>query len=179
MIADNCFLSPENERATNDAPSSMARAQVSIGGRSFTTPVFNVDPMVHALVTQARLNAQQAAFDHETARRLAAGEERDARNRQAVRNLTAEMDRLAADLKSHRALVASVVERLDALDRDRAGGPAAKGRGGGTDGRADGGAAPDSVPAAGTPPNADQAAGRAAGDAPDSPPAAATPPPNR
>ena len=33
-IALSCFGSPENDRATNDAPSSMASAQVSIGGRS-------------------------------------------------------------------------------------------------------------------------------------------------
>ena len=43
-IALSCFGSPENERATNDAPSSMASAHVSIGGRSLTTPVFSVDP---------------------------------------------------------------------------------------------------------------------------------------
>ena len=43
-IALSCFGSPENERATNDAPSSMASAQVSIGGRSLTTPVFSVEP---------------------------------------------------------------------------------------------------------------------------------------
>ncbi len=141
--------------------------------------VFNVDPMVHALVTQARLNAQQAAFDQDTARRLAAGEERDARNRQAVQDLTAGMDRLAADLKSHRALVASVVERLDALDRDPAGGHAATGRGDGTGGRADGDA-PDPNPAAATPPpDTGQADARADDDAPDPNPAAGTPPANR
>ena len=42
--ANSCFLSPENDRATKVAPSSMANAQVSIGGRSLTTPVFSVDP---------------------------------------------------------------------------------------------------------------------------------------
>ncbi|MND08845.1 hypothetical protein D3C83_317580 [compost metagenome] len=40
----SCFGSPENDRATNDAPSSMASAQVSIGGRSLTTPLFSVEP---------------------------------------------------------------------------------------------------------------------------------------
>jgi hypothetical protein len=43
-IESSCFLSPENERATNDAPSWTASMQVSIGGRSLTTPVFCVDP---------------------------------------------------------------------------------------------------------------------------------------
>ncbi len=42
--AVNCFLSPEKERATKVAPSWIARAQVSMGGRSLTTPVFSVDP---------------------------------------------------------------------------------------------------------------------------------------
>ena len=42
--ASNCFLSPENDRATNDAPSSIASAHVSIGGRSLTTPVFSFEP---------------------------------------------------------------------------------------------------------------------------------------
>src|SRR5262249_60412668 len=40
----SCLLSPENERPTNVAPSSIASAQVSIGGRSLTTPVLSVDP---------------------------------------------------------------------------------------------------------------------------------------
>src|SRR5215471_19614597 len=43
-MALSCFLSPENERPTNVAPSEMASAQVSIGGRSLTTPVFSFDP---------------------------------------------------------------------------------------------------------------------------------------
>jgi hypothetical protein len=43
-IAFSCFESPEKERATNEAPSSMASAQVSIGGRSLMTPVLSVDP---------------------------------------------------------------------------------------------------------------------------------------
>ena len=40
---DTCALAIELG-ATNVAPSSIASAQVSIGGRSFTTPFFNVDP---------------------------------------------------------------------------------------------------------------------------------------
>ena len=40
----NCFLSPLNERPTNVAPSWMARAQVSIAGRSLTTPVLSLEP---------------------------------------------------------------------------------------------------------------------------------------
>ena len=35
---------PENDRATNEAPSSMASAHVSIGGRSLMTPVFSFEP---------------------------------------------------------------------------------------------------------------------------------------
>ena len=92
--------------------------------------VFNIDPMVDALATQARRNAQQAAFDDDVARRLAAREEHDALNRRAVESLTAEMKRLAADLKSQRTLVAGAVERIDALERARAGEHAAKPRGG-------------------------------------------------
>ena len=42
--ADSCFLSPENDRATNVAPSSIAMMQVSMGGRSLTTPFFSVEP---------------------------------------------------------------------------------------------------------------------------------------
>jgi hypothetical protein len=37
-------LSPENDRATNVAPSWIASAQVSIGGRSLITPVLSVEP---------------------------------------------------------------------------------------------------------------------------------------
>jgi len=37
-------LSPENERATKLAPSWMARAQVSMAGSSFTTPVLSRAP---------------------------------------------------------------------------------------------------------------------------------------
>ena len=88
--------------------------------------VFKVDPMVHALATQARRNAQQAAFDDDVARRLAAREEQDAANRRAVEALTVQMERLAGDVESHGTLVASVVERLEALERARAGEPAAK-----------------------------------------------------
>src|SRR5215467_2966500 len=40
----SCFLSPENERPTNVAPSVIASAQVSIAGRSLITPVFSFDP---------------------------------------------------------------------------------------------------------------------------------------
>ena len=40
----SCCLSPENDRATNDAPSSMASAHVSIGGRSLTTPFLAFEP---------------------------------------------------------------------------------------------------------------------------------------
>ena len=40
----NCFLSPENDRPTNVAPSSTANVQVSIAGRSLMTPVFSFDP---------------------------------------------------------------------------------------------------------------------------------------
>ncbi len=43
-MASSCFLSPENERATKVAPSSTASAQVSIGGRSLTTPFFSFEP---------------------------------------------------------------------------------------------------------------------------------------
>ncbi len=43
-MAFSCFGSPENERATNEAPSSMARVQVSIGGRSLAMPVLSVEP---------------------------------------------------------------------------------------------------------------------------------------
>lgn len=97
----------------------------------FVKFLFNIDPMVDALAIQATRNAQQAAFDDDVARRLAAREERDALNRRAVENLSAEMERLAADMKNHRTLAASVVERLDALDRARGGGHAAKPQDGG------------------------------------------------
>ena len=82
--------------------------------------VFNIDPMVDALAIQARRNAQQAAFDDDVARRLAAREEQDALNRRAVESLTVQMERLAADMSGHRTLVASALERLDALERTRA-----------------------------------------------------------
>ena len=121
----------------------------------FVKFVFNIDPMVDALATQARRNVQQAAFDDDVARRLAAREEQDALNRRAVEGLTAAVDRLAADLKGHRTLVASAVERLDALERARTGEHAAKPQG---DGQAD--ERPDD-------------------DLPASPPEAAPPPPNR
>ena len=91
--------------------------------------VFNIDPMVDALATQARRNAQQAAFDDDVARRLAAREERDVLNQRAVEGLAAQMERLAADMNGHRTLVATVLERLDAIERDRAGEHAAKPQG--------------------------------------------------
>ena len=91
--------------------------------------VFNVDPMVDALAIQARRNAQQAAFDDDVARRLAAREEEDALNRRAVESLTAQMEQLAADVNGHRTLVASALERLDALERARAGEHAARPQG--------------------------------------------------
>ena len=43
-MASSCFLSPENERPTKVAPSSIASAQMSIGGRSLITPVFSFEP---------------------------------------------------------------------------------------------------------------------------------------
>ncbi len=91
--------------------------------------VFNIDPMVDALAIQARRNAQQAAFDDDVARRLAAREEQDALNRRAIESLTVQMERLAADTNGHRTLVASAIERLDALERARAGEHAAKPQG--------------------------------------------------
>ena len=81
--------------------------------------VFNVDPMVTALAVQTRRNTEQAAFDHNVARRLAAREQQDVVSQQALQSLTAGMERLAADMKSHRTLVESVAERLDALERSR------------------------------------------------------------
>ncbi len=94
--------------------------------------VFNIDPMVDALSTQARRNAQQAAFDDEVARRLSALEEQDARGRRAVQDLLAETrqlgvetSRLSAEMKDHRKLVESVARRLDALEQARANGPTA------------------------------------------------------
>lgn len=113
--------------------------------------VFNIDPMVDALASQARRNVQQAAFDDDVARRLAAREEQDALNRRTIESLTAEVERLAADLKRHRTLVAAAVDRLDAIERARGGEPQG---GKQTDERSD-------------------------EDLPSSPPEAATPPPNR
>jgi hypothetical protein len=141
--------------------------------------VFNIDPMVDALATQARRNVQQAAFDDDVARRLAAREEQDALNRRAVESLTVEMERLAADMKRHRTLVASAVERLDALEQGRAGEHAAKPPGDRqTDERPDD--ARPSPPADETPPPSDrQADEHPDDDLPASPPAAAPPTPNR
>ena len=89
--------------------------------RPLTKFVFNIDPMVHALAMQARMNAQRAAFDDDVARRLAAREEQDVVSRQAVQKLRAEMEQLAAEMKNQRLLVESMAERLDALERARAG----------------------------------------------------------
>lgn len=141
--------------------------------------VFNIDPMVDALATQARRNAQQAAFDDDVARRLTAREEQDALNRRAVENLTAEMERLAADLKRHGTLVASAVERLDALERARAGELAAKPQDDRqTDERPDDDARP-SPPADETTPPSDRPADEHPDDLPASPPAAAPLTPKR
>ena len=141
--------------------------------------VFNIDPMVDALATQARRNAQQAAFDDDVARRLAAREEQDALNRRAVESLTEEMKRLAADLKSQRTFVAAAVERIDALERARAGEHAAKPRGDRqTEGRQDDDARP-SPPADETPPPSARQADGHPDDVLDSPPAAAPLTPNR
>ncbi len=101
--------------------------------------VFNIDPMVDALSTQARRNAQQAAFDDEVARRLSALEERHAEGRQAVQDLLAETRRLGAEtsrlsaetgrlsteMKDHRKLVEAIARRLDALEQARANEPIA------------------------------------------------------
>lgn len=91
--------------------------------------VFNIDPMVDALAIQVRRNAQQAAFDNDVARRLAAREEQDALNRRAVESLTVQVERLDADMNGHRTLVASALERLDALEQARAGKRAAERQG--------------------------------------------------
>ena len=88
--------------------------------RPLTKFVFNIDPMVHALAMQARMNAQQAAFDDDVARRLAAREDQDLLSRQAVQKLMAEMELLSAEMKNQRLLVESMAERLDTLERARA-----------------------------------------------------------
>ena len=116
--------------------------------------VFNVDPMVHALVTQARLNAQQAAFNDEMARRLAAREEQDARNRRAVRDLAGEVKQLSAELEDRRTLAESLAGRPDEIERGRTGEDATAARGGGQ-------------------------ADKRRNDDPAAPPAAGTSPPNR
>lgn len=103
------------------------------GSRRLLAPlvkfVFNIDPMVDALAIQARRNAQQAAFDDDVARRLAAREGQDVLNQRAIESLTVQTERLAADLNGHRTLVATALERLAALERDRAGEHAAKPQG--------------------------------------------------
>ena len=117
--------------------------------------VFNIDPMVDALSTQARRNAQQEAFDDDVARRLSALEEQYAEERKAVedllaetrqfraeaRQLSTEARRLSAEMKDHRKLVESVARRLDALEQARANEP--------TDLPHEGG--PESPPADGAP----------------------------
>ena len=101
--------------------------RVLYGTRKLLAPlvkfVFNIDPMVVALAAQASRNAQQAAFDDDVARRLAAREKQDLRSQRAMQSLTAEMERLAADMKSQGTLLKSVTERLDALERARHGDP--------------------------------------------------------
>ena len=168
--------------------------------------VFNIDPMVDALAIQAKRNVQQAVFDDDMARRLAAREERDTLNRRAVESLTAEMKRLADELTSQRALLESVVERLDALERAGAGERATRPHRDGRDDKGPDAGAPASPIAAETPPPsgtddhespdvagpASPAAARSTppsdrltderedDDAPAAPPAADTPgPPNR
>ena len=133
--------------------------RVLYGTRKLLAPlvkfVFNIDPMVVALAAQASRNAQQAAFDDDVARRLAAREKQDLRSQRALQSLTAEMERLAADMKSQGTLLKSVAERLDALERARHGDP-------------------EPGPHGGRP-----ASERADDDAPPSPPAVEPPPPNR
>ena len=133
--------------------------RVLYGSRRLLRPllkfVFNIDPMVDALSTQARLNAQQTAFDREVARRLAAHEKQDVLSRRAVQDLTAEMQRLSSEMKNQRRLVESMSQRLGALEQAGAGEPAAS-------------------------PNGDRQPEKPAGDAPPSPPPIVeTPPPNR
>lgn len=139
--------------------------QILYGIRRLLRPllkfVFNVDPMVDALSTQARRNAQQETFDDDVARRLSALEEQHAEGRQAVEDLLAETRRLSAetrqlsaetrrlnaetrqlstDMKEHRKLVESVARRLDALEQAPANVPIALPHEGGPESpRADGG----------------------------------------
>ena len=96
----------------------------------FVKFVFNIDPMVDALAIQARRNEQQASFDDDVARRLAGREEQDEQSRRAVQRLTAEVERLAGDMKGLRTLVESVAERQDAIERARAREHGAQPRGG-------------------------------------------------
>ena len=130
------------------------------GARMLLAPfvkfVFNIDPMVDALAIQARRNEQQASFDDDVARRLAAREEQDEQNRRAVQRLTAEVERLAADLKGLRALVESVAERQDAIERARAREHGAEPGGGHPGGEpADAAASPPAADAPAPPPAAD------------------------
>lgn len=121
----------------------------------FVKFVFNIDPMVDALAIQARRNEQQASFDDDVARRLAAREEQDEESRQAVQRLTAEVERLAADMKGLRTLVESVAERQDAIEQAREHGAEPRGdRPGGEPADADADASPPAAdaPAADAPP---------------------------
>lgn len=85
---------------------------------------FNVQPVVHALAAQSRINKQQSEFDDRVARlfdtsssRLAAREEIDKLNQRIMQDLVAEMTRLAEEMKNHRMLVESVAARLDFFER--------------------------------------------------------------
>src|SRR5881394_2264659 len=67
----SCFLSPENERPTNVAPSSTASAHVSIGGRSLTTPVLSLEPTSAVGEHRAGADRRHAAVDRVEAVRAA------------------------------------------------------------------------------------------------------------
>ena len=131
--------------------------RVLYGTRKLLAPlvkfVFNIDPMVVALAAQARRNAQQAAFDDDVARRLAAREKQDLRSQRTLQSLTAEMERFAADMKSQGTLLKSVAERLDALERARHGDPEPRPRGGRPASERADGDAPPSPPAVEPPTN--------------------------
>ena len=170
--------------------------QILYGIRRFLRPllkfVFNIDPMVDALSTQARRNAQQEAFDDEVARRLSALGEQHAEGRQAVEDLLAETRRLraetnqlstetrqlSAEMKDHRKLVESFARRLDALEQARADEPPALPHDGGPESPPAGGG-PESPPADGGPET--PAGGELPAPAPavPSPPDVEPPPPDR
>ena len=77
--------------------------QILYGIRRLLRPllkfVFNIDPMVDALATQARRNAQQAAFDDAVARRVSALEEEHEQSRRAVQELLAETRQLSEETR--------------------------------------------------------------------------------